>query len=90
MYGSDGWCTLNLSHGIMHLWKRGQDSDSPVHEPYHTWNITALFVLSEKIYFTARQCKIIYSYLKGDMNESADVSMTWGITSYCHLHLPFC
>lgn len=44
LYGSDVWCTLDLSHGIMHLWEKGQDSDFPVCEPYHTWNISVLFV----------------------------------------------
>lgn len=45
---------LVLGYDIMYEWEKGHNSDSLALEPSHTWNISGLFVLSEKISFTAK------------------------------------
>lgn len=49
IYGSNVWFVYDLGHDILCLWDKGQDSDSPVLEPSRAYNISAMFVLSEKI-----------------------------------------
>ena len=43
-----------LGYDIVYLREKGHNSDSLALEPFHTWNISGLFALSEKISSTAK------------------------------------
>lgn len=43
-----------LGYDTVHLWKKRHNSDSRTFEPYHTWNISSLFALSENNLFRGK------------------------------------
>lgn len=46
--------TSVLGYDTVNLWEKRHNSYSHAFEPYHTWNISSLFSLSENIFFSAK------------------------------------